>query len=826
MKVLMAMLVFLVPGPVPDGGLEPWASRSQPGDAPKHRVEDISEAKHAYTITQGGTMDGSNCRSPVGVGMGSWAALEQTWESNRSVRLENVGESDVVNPWLSNGRNTFRTLSEIASAAVAPGMSEREKAMALWFQEIRHRYHFDGDNNDLGDPVKVFNIYGYNTCGNDSICVAGLWRKAGLKVAPARLVGHCVTQVYFDNRWHVFDGDMHSMYLLRDCKTVAGEQDLVRDHDLVRRAHTQGILKPDIRGDDEWESSIYVFEGEVRGERYCTDGTSMNMTLRPGEAIVWRWGHPNPLKHHGQSKPRHPDTICNGLWEYQPDFTKDLWRKGAASVQGIRVEGGALAAEAAQAGSIVWIVRSPYVFVGGKVEAEGAGAKFSLSWDGKTWEAAGPDLDPFFPPAGQARYEYRLRCELDPGAKLGRLRIVNDLQMAPLALPGMIVGPNEFVYTDQSPAGRKVRISHDWVERSTSRPPEAPASAAAPADGAQTKGTEIVFRWAAAKDADGDAIADYHFELSDRADLRWPLSPHFYKLISRTADQGKAQYTLPQAGLLASDTRYYWHVRAKDSKGVWGPWSKTWSFTPHAPAPPAEATLEVDAAAGKGTLRWKPDASGRKPAKYRVYGSDEKGFSASDQPYKVTVGISKDLPSTFPANFVAEVSGTELGVLGRELTLPNANRAFYRVVAVDEEGSRSGPSDYASAPAGWISSKPVTKAKVGAEYRCPVAAIRSLGDLRTRVIDGREVMNFWDVERPKYSLVKGPAWLKIDEKTGLLSGTPTSAGKTAVSVSAAIEKDARVLDEKQLVWGVEKVVSSTPQLAAGGTQDFVVDVEP
>ncbi|HEV3028703.1 MAG TPA: hypothetical protein VG457_14080, partial [Planctomycetota bacterium] len=149
MKVLMTLLVLLAPNPVPDGGLEPWASRSQPGDAPKRRVEEVSDAKHVYTITQGGTMDGSNCRSPVGVGMGSWAALEQTWESNRSVRLENVGDIDVVNPWLSNGRNTFRTLSEIAATAVAPGMTEREKAMAMWFQEIRHRYHFDGDNNDL-----------------------------------------------------------------------------------------------------------------------------------------------------------------------------------------------------------------------------------------------------------------------------------------------------------------------------------------------------------------------------------------------------------------------------------------------------------------------------------------------------------------------------------------------------------------------------------------------------------------------------------------------------------------------------------------------------
>ena len=51
-------------------------------------------------------MDGRNCRSPQGV----WTPFEQTWESNRSVRMENVGETDVVNPWLSNGRNDFRSV--------------------------------------------------------------------------------------------------------------------------------------------------------------------------------------------------------------------------------------------------------------------------------------------------------------------------------------------------------------------------------------------------------------------------------------------------------------------------------------------------------------------------------------------------------------------------------------------------------------------------------------------------------------------------------------------------------------------------------------------
>ena len=73
---------------------------------------------------------------------------------------------------------------------------------------------------------------------------------AGLKVAPARLVGHCVTQVFYDGAWHLFDGDMHSLYLLRDNVTIAGEQDVVRDHDLIKRTHTQGILRPQGRAGD------------------------------------------------------------------------------------------------------------------------------------------------------------------------------------------------------------------------------------------------------------------------------------------------------------------------------------------------------------------------------------------------------------------------------------------------------------------------------------------------------------------------------------------------------------------------------------------------
>jgi len=828
-----------------DDALPPWATNTHSTDKSRSHVEDMATSPHPYQIVQGGTMDGRNCRLPMGCGIAREGAYLQAWESNRSVRMENLGETDVVNPWLSNGRNSFRSVEEIVASAATPGMTEAERAFALWFQEIQHRHHSPGDNNELGDPVKVFNVYGYNTCGNDSICLATFWRKAGLKVAPARALGHCISQAFYDGRWHFYDGDMHSVYLLRDNETVAGEQDLVRDHDLIKRTHSKGILMPDTWWDGPEMCAMYFYEGPVAGERGGKADTTMNMVLRPGEALVWRWGHLDPVKHHGalHTMPTYLSVIYNGLWEYRPDFAKETWRKGAASVENIASGRDGLAAEEGKTGTVVWTMRSPYVFVGGRLEAEGAEARFSICVDGKTWQAAADNLDKFFSTVEPARYEYQLKCELKGAARLRRLAIINDLQMAPLALPEMAVGENVFIYSDQSTGERKVRVTHQWVERSASRPPSAPQAPIYPPDGGEANGTDVVFQWTPATDPDGEAIGDYHFELSSRADLRWPLSMDFYKLISRTADATKkkaedgredkvivkAQYTLSRPGLLAPDRRYYWRVRAMDENGLWGPWSKTWSFIARGPAYPLNVALDYDAAKGAGILRWTANPAGRRPVSFRIYGSDEKGFTIADQPYQSTVGITKAEMAAwnpwFPANFIAETTATELAVLGTDVDLPAANKTYYRVVAVDEQGRRSGPSDYAAGPRPIIYSKPVVTAKVGVAYRYTVCANRSLGDLSARMKDGQQVNGYFDIEKPRFALERGPTWLKLDENTGLLSGTPDAAGKVEVAVTATIEREVRNLDEKTLIWGNEKVLSTNIVRVGAATQTFVIAVQ-
>jgi hypothetical protein len=754
-------------------------------DVDRRHVEEIRGGRREYVVLQGGTMDGDSCRSPVGGGFGVW---EQSWESNRALRLENVGETDVINPWVSNGRNDFRSLREIVAGALKPGMSEREKAIALWRLQTTHRFHASAlERAEMHDPVKVFNVYGYTTCGDDSVCLSTLWRAAGFETKAARMPGHCVPQVLYDGDWHLLDGDMGPFYLRRDNATIASERDLVRDHDLVKRAHGGGILEPGGRAANELNASLFVYEGEAPGDRPSSSrSATMNMTLRPGEALVWGWGRREPPKYHGREDLRGwkkaEEKIRNGRWSYRPDFAKEAWMRGVEAMDGLRVRAGEVAA--APRGYIVWKMRSPYVFVGGALEVDAPGATFFVSWDGVAWNETGPNLDPLFPSDGPARYEYWLKCALPEGARLRRLDILNDLQMAPLALPGMRVGENRFVYSDASPGERHVRLTHDWVESSRSRPPDAP-------DGGRFDG--LAFHWSPAPES--------HFELSDRADFAWPLSSNFEKLI-----RGTSTYALPGPGLLTPGREYHWRVRAKNIEGVWGPWSAAWSFVADGTALPADVRLD-----GR-LLRWTSKA-----ARHRVYGSDEKGFSVSDVPYP-PFGAEE----TFDANFIAETSDDALAVLGDGA----ANKAFYRVVAVDDRGRRSGPSDYAEAPRPFIYGAPAASARVGETYASRLFSIRSLGDLRSRQVEGdrsKQAAKFWDVERPRFALVEGPAWLSVSAD-GALSGVPNAAGEVDVAVSVTLEKEVRRLNEARLAWGHEVVVGVEPEKPAAATRRFRITV--
>ena len=264
----------------------------------------------------------------------------------------------------------------------------------------------------------------------------------------------------------------------------------------------------------------------------------MNMVLRPGEAITWQWGHADPVKYHGENKPRYPDMICNGLWEYRPDFSVDLWKKGATAIEDIELSRGELTAAEEKTGTVVWIVRSPYVLVGGRLEVEGSGAKFSLSWDGNLdgsradWESSSRLTDRH---VTNTSLHASWSAEFSSQAVGHRQRS----QMAPLALPRCRSATTICLHRSVS---AERRCESRTAGRAVRLPPAGSSNGAnVPNRWRRGDGADLVFRWRPPGIPTATRLPITI--LNYRSAGHEVACPELYKLISNTADRGKAQYT-------------------------------------------------------------------------------------------------------------------------------------------------------------------------------------------------------------------------------------------------------------------------------------------
>src|SRR5262249_13527680 len=144
------------------------------------------------------------------------------------------------------------------------------------------------------------------------------------------------------------------------------------------------------------------------GDRNSVTGTSMNMVLRPGEALTWRWGRADPVKYHGEHKPRYPEMSCNGLWEYRPEFCGDLWKNGAAAVHGAPAGGGG------REGARGVVARTHAVPAGGGARGGGREGRQVLDGGGGEVRGGGGAAPGQFLPAGRPR-TLRVRPPLRAG---------------------------------------------------------------------------------------------------------------------------------------------------------------------------------------------------------------------------------------------------------------------------------------------------------------------------------------------------------------------------------------------------------------------------
>ena len=104
-----------------------------PSDKPCKHVEITTSGQHEYEIQFQGMIDGVMTRMPIG-----HVASVQGWQPNRSVKIENVGETDVCNPdctawaWESTGgpaeygnQAALAVAVDASGAVIVAGTSER-----------------------------------------------------------------------------------------------------------------------------------------------------------------------------------------------------------------------------------------------------------------------------------------------------------------------------------------------------------------------------------------------------------------------------------------------------------------------------------------------------------------------------------------------------------------------------------------------------------------------------------------------------------------------------------------------------------------------------
>jgi len=593
--------------------------------AARGHVVDVDRSAHEYQVRVAGTLDEFNTADYLDT---YHQRLESRFQPNEFLTIENVGTTDVVNPRIVvDGRRDWFSAETILSSISRPGMTAAEKAMAIWkfASSIEVQCH---DNNrrvgpyypeeesqpsrntyqERANPVKAANLYYCSGCQLSATNCVVLLRRAGLAARAVWMCpldqyeNHCVAEAWYDGAWHLFDPEQRSFHLADDNTTVASYEVLHNNPSLAARTHDGGFGAKYMG----MRSYAKYYERFYPPSMMPVDPdwvSTMSMTLRPGEKLIWRWDHVGKFRLGLNPRNRNyePYRLANGKIIYRPDLKNPGFRTGILSERNIKttVQDGRrplIHSDLAGATSFVsYKIKTPYPIVGGVV-----GGRFhrktaadifriSLSVNDSDWTEVWSadetgDIERYLAvdevlgtKLGWASYEcyvkYEFSAASDPTAVgINGVYLEFDLQMSGAGLPSLSAGTNKVVYRDDTGGPHRVRITHGWKESSATKPPLAPAAPVSPKDGAKLP-TLDKLTWSAAHDPDGKGIRDYHIQVSPREDMLHTISPNF----DRLTESNQPQWDVPQGWFVRGRT-YHWRVRARDEWGAWSPWSNVWKF--------------------------------------------------------------------------------------------------------------------------------------------------------------------------------------------------------------------------------------------------------
>src|SRR6266511_2693295 len=307
-----------------------------------------------YQIVVGGTLDSFNSASYETTDNDKTMMEVPRFQPDRFLRLANIGTADVINPWVVvNGRRAWHSADDLLGSIIRPGMTDREKAFALFgfFSRIDVQAH----NNNLrvdevmpdldaapgfntfrerADPIKAVNSYYPSGCILSAANLVIMARHAGLRarlLAAAPLDGpydqHGGAEIEYDGAYHYFDPEARTFFLSRDNETVASYADIHRDPRLVLRTHAHGFAAQECKAAFILLYREHFPPYEVPVEQWTH---RMDLRLRPGEELTYRWQHEGKYRYgrNSRNKPGVPYRLASALLTYQPDLTDRRYRDG------------------------------------------------------------------------------------------------------------------------------------------------------------------------------------------------------------------------------------------------------------------------------------------------------------------------------------------------------------------------------------------------------------------------------------------------------------------------------------------------------------------
>lgn len=508
---------------------------------------------------------------------------------NKKLIIKNNGTKKIENPKvIVNDKKKWFDLNSIIQSIIKPNMTDEEKALSIWNFLNDNRYHFypATESSELHNIVKYLNAYGYGFCDDTATNFYLLASKVGLKSRVWGLSGHVVSEVYFQNDWHLLDSDNKVFYLEKDNKTIASVNDIAKDPELIYRvnSHAKTLAKLYTTKENNyigqyWMSSI-------------SEDHNMNFILRPEESFIASWETNGTYISYGRFFAHEPPRYGNGQFIYNLGsnnniFLKNLFEKNNVKI--IKKNGYTVLTASKSNQTAVFVIdfRTPYPITGANFEInysiteDSNLLKISFSEDNRKWlkiaEFKEPknthiikkDFTNYFPNGyAPPLYAYFLKFELLSTKSLSltikSLKVITNTQLAPHSLPELENGNNLVSYISHSPDEQSTYIEFQYSLGASYHSLMNPPKLMIPKN---IKG-DFLFNWNPPDNWDkSSGSIEYNFHLSHRDDFLVPLSPNFDIVTENNKFFVEGDWFLEHK-------TYYWRVRNRYKNEPWSNFAK------------------------------------------------------------------------------------------------------------------------------------------------------------------------------------------------------------------------------------------------------------